>query len=143
MAREAIASGDVRYRSAAQRDRAKATIEAILQKPRAGTHATLKFDEVLPPKKATDESARLFEKYSAISERLGYGKISVLSTDFRGGGDISYVAPYAAAALVDIGANGSGEHSPQETLNVDSLVMQSQRAALLMLGLNQPASTVE
>ncbi|KVD61223.1 hypothetical protein WI87_10775 [Burkholderia ubonensis] len=143
VARKAIASGDVRYQSASQRDRAKARMESILQKPLPGTNATLQFEEVLPPMKSTDDSSRLFEKYSMISEKLGYGKIYLLSADLRGGGDISYVSPYVTTSLVGIGANGSGEHSSQETLDVDSLFMQSQRAALLMLDLIRPKNTPE
>jgi glutamate carboxypeptidase len=93
------------------------------------------FEEALPSMNSTEESRELFEKYNLVSQRLGYEKISLLPAELRGGGDISYVASYISTALVGIGANGSSEHSPQETLDVDSLVAQSQRAGLLMLDL--------
>lgn len=133
----ALVSGDLRYLTAAQKELAKKKMEAIISKNLPGTNATLQFDEVLPPMPSTDESLHLFKRYSQISQKLGYGEMTLLPADLRGGGDISYIAPYISTSLVGIGANGSGEHSPQEHVEVDSLVMQSQRAALLMQELIQ------
>ncbi len=137
IAKTAIASGDLRYLSVSQKDKAKEEMDAIVKKHLLGTRSTLQFEEVIPPMQSTRNSLDLFEKYNQISQKLGYGEISLLPADLRGGGDISYVAPYVSTALVGIGANGKGEHSPRETLDVESLFMQSQRVALLMLELIQ------
>jgi glutamate carboxypeptidase len=105
--------------------------------PLPGTTSELRFEKVPPSMNSTRERLALFEKYSLVSERLGYGKISLPPAELRGGGDFSCVAPDISTALVGIGANGSGEHSPQATLDVGSLVTQSQRAGLLMLDVIQ------
>jgi len=134
----AIAHGDLRYLSNAQREQARQKLAEITSRNLPGTSASLEFTEVLPPMPTSAESTGLFDRYSAISERLGYGKVELLPAERRGGGDISFIAPYISAGLVGIGANGTGEHSPQESLEVDSLVKQAQRAALLMHELLQP-----
>lgn len=133
----AVVNGDLRYLSAAQKDQAKKKMEAIVSRHLSGTSASLQFDEVLPPMAPTENSLELFKRYSEISQKLGYGEVNLLPAAFRGGGDISYVAPYVSTSLVGIGASGSGEHSPEEHLEIDTLVMQSQRAALLMQELIQ------
>jgi glutamate carboxypeptidase len=49
----------------------------------------------------------------------------------RGAADISFAAPYADA-LAGLGALGEGGHTPEESLELDSLPIAIKRAALLM-----------
>ncbi|WP_211474041.1 M20/M25/M40 family metallo-hydrolase [Collimonas humicola] len=139
----ALVNGDIRYLTAAQKDLAKKKMEAIVGSNLPGTSATFQLDEVLPPMPATEKSLDLFKRYSQISQKLGYGEMQLLPANLRGGGDISYIAPYVSTSLVGIGAHGSGEHSPQEHVEIDSLLMQSQRAALLMQELVQPRGKID
>jgi glutamate carboxypeptidase len=52
----------------------------------------------------------------------------------RGAGDLSFVAPYIPG-LDGMGSLGSGAHSPQESVHLPSLEMQTARAAVLMVRL--------
>ena len=54
---------------------------------------------------------------------------------FRGAGDLSFVAPFIPG-VDGLGALGNGAHSPQETVHLPSLQMQTERAAVLMLRLS-------
>jgi glutamate carboxypeptidase len=72
------------------------------------------------------------EKYSRVSNDLGYGLIRPLDPGVRGAGDISHIASIVPANLAGLGALGTGAHSTKETLNIDSLSIQTQRAALLI-----------
>lgn len=139
VAQTAIASGDVRYLTTAQKQQAEARMAAIVKDSLPGTTSTLQLEQVLPPMPSTASSLQLFERYSQISQRLGHGPVTLLPAELRGGGDISYVAPYVSTALVGIGASGDGEHSARERLDVESLFTRSQLAALLMLELVKAA----
>ena len=139
VAQTAIASGDVRYLTTEQKQQAEARMAAIVKDSLPGTTSTLQLEQVLPPMPSTASSLQLFERYSQLSQRLGHGPVTLLPAELRGGGDISYVAPYVSTALVGIGASGDGEHSARERLDVESLFTRSQLAALLMLELVKPA----
>jgi len=132
-----IANGDLRYLSSEQKKQAEKTIETIVSRNLPGTSATVQFQEVLPPMPPTDENLKLFEQYRRVSEKLGNGNVQLLPPELRGGGDIQTIAPYVSMGLVGIGANGRGEHSLEESLEVDSLVIQAQRAALLIYQLTR------
>lgn len=83
----------------------------------------------MPP---TLENRELLEKYSQISVDLGQGKISAQDPDSRGTADISYVASIVPAQLDGLGPHGTGTHSPEETLDIPSLTLQTKKAALLI-----------
>lgn len=128
----ALASGDVRYLTPQQRDQAEGKITAIVSQHLPETSATIQFSEFHPSMPPTENNLKLFERYSEINQRLGYGAVEQVPPESRGGGDICFIASHVAAGLVGIGANGKGEHSEQETLELDSLVKRSQSAALLI-----------
>jgi glutamate carboxypeptidase len=131
----AMATGDLRYLTSDQKIQAQKRITAIVNQSLSGTSATVQFQDAMPAMPPTPNNAKLLEQYSQISQNLGYGAVKQLPPDLRGGGDISYVASGMQANLVGLGPFGDGEHSPQESLEIDTLVMQSQRAALLMYAL--------
>ena len=54
----------------------------------------------------------------------------------RGAGDISFVAPYVDS-LSGLGASGAGGHAPGETVDLESLPLQSKRAAVFISRLLQ------
>ena len=56
----------------------------------------------------------------------------------RGAADISFVAPYTDA-LAGMGALGKGGHTPNESLELDSMGLAIKRAAILMYRLSGPA----
>ena len=84
----------------------------------------------------TPETYALLEKLSQVSQDLGYGPIEALDPLRRGAADISFVAPHTPG-LSGIGPYGNGAHSPEETLELSSLIVSAKRAAVLMYRLTQ------
>jgi glutamate carboxypeptidase len=60
----------------------------------------------------------------------------ILDAARRGAADISFVAPYTDG-LAGMGAYGKGGHTPNESLDLDSIPIAIQRAAILIYRLSQ------
>ena len=60
----------------------------------------------------------------------------ILDASRRGAADISFVAPYTDG-LAGMGAYGQGGHTPNESLDLDSIPIAIQRAAILIYRLSQ------
>ena len=73
---------------------------------------------------------------SDINETLGRGPMPALDPALRGAADISFVAPYTDG-LAGLGAIGSGGHTPDESLELDSMPVAIKRAAILIYRLSQ------
>lgn len=69
--------------------------------------------------------------YDSARRALGYGPVVALDPGRRGAGDISFVAP-CITGLDGLGAMGSASHTPAERVNLGTLPMQTERAAILM-----------
>ena len=82
----------------------------------------------------TQENYALLEKYSAVSQDLGLGPLEALDPGSRGAADISFVAPYTPG-LAGMGPFGSGAHSPEERVNLESITISAKRAAVLIFRL--------
>jgi glutamate carboxypeptidase len=67
---------------------------------------------------------------------LGLGAIEPVDPASRGAADISFVAPLVDA-LAGLGPVGSGSHSTREELDLESLRIASQRAAILLYRLTR------
>jgi len=138
--RIAFAHGDLRFITQEQLERTRARMREIVAQHLPVTDAEIGFADSYPAMPPTPGGARILALYDAASRGLGYGAVSALDPERRGAGDLSFVAP-----LVDgidgLGALGGGTHAPGERVNLPSLVMQTERAALLMLRLGaRPAS---
>jgi glutamate carboxypeptidase len=96
-----------------------------------GTDATITFEDEYPAMSPTPGNARILAQYDSSSQALGWGKVDALDPGRRGAGDISFVAPIIDG-LDGLGALGNGAHSPSEDVNLNAMVMQTERAALLL-----------
>ncbi|VEG91833.1 carboxypeptidase G2 [Legionella spiritensis] len=132
IAKVAIAEGDLRFISDQQRAKAEQRITAIVNNHLPETTASIQFEEGIPAMPPTAKNQELLNLYSQISNDLGYGPVKPLDPGLRGAGDISYVASLVDASLAGLGPIGTGAHSVKEKLQVSSLTMQTQRAALLI-----------
>ena len=54
----------------------------------------------------------------------------------RGAGDLSFVAPFIDG-VEGLGALGGGAHSPNESVNLPALTMQTERAAVMLYRLSK------
>ena len=136
----AIAHGDLRFISDEQLQRTRQRMRDIVAKHLPGTDATIVFRDEYPAMSPTPGNARLLAVYDSASRALGYGAVAALDPGRRGAGDISFVAPLIDG-LDGLGALGSGSHSPAERVDLKTLAMQTERAALLLYRVGKrPAS---
>ena len=137
VAKIAIARGDVRYISSVQKDQFKHAAGNIVAQHLPGTSAEITFEDGIPAMPPTANNRQLLSQYHEVSMDLGYGKVSELDAGLRGAGDISYVAEIVPANLVGLGPEGYGMHAKGETVELASLVRQTQRVAVLLYRLMQ------
>jgi len=136
----ALAHGDLRFISDSQLQRTRQRMRDIVAQHLPGTDATITFTDEYPAMSPTPGNARLLAVYDSASRALGYGAVAALDPGRRGAGDISFVAPLIDG-LDGLGALGSGSHSPNERVDLKTLPMQTERAALLLYRLGRrPAS---
>lgn len=127
----AMARGDFRTLTQDQTDRVRARMEAIVADHAPGTSASISFDEGYPPMAPTDGNRALLARLNTINQDLGLDPQPELDPLRRGAADISFVAPYTDA-LAGLGPSGERAHAPGETIHLDSIPRQAQRAAILM-----------
>jgi len=130
----ALVKGDLRFITDAQKDSARAVMRAIVAQSLPGTKAEITFEEGYPAMPVTAAGRALLAQYDTVSRLLGYPAVRALDASRRGAGDVSFVAPIIPG-LDGLGAMGGGGHSPDEWVHLPTLVMQTERAALLMVRL--------
>lgn len=123
--------GDLRFLSEEQKAKARERMRAIVAAHLPRDSAEIAFGDEYPAMPPTPGNLSLLAVYDSSSQALGYGKVEALDPGRRGAGDISFVAPYVSG-LDGLGADGSGAHSPRERVYLNSLTMQTERAAVLM-----------
>lgn len=132
IAATAIARGDLRTLSAEQAARVKAKMASIVADHAPGTGATLVFDPGGYPAMApTDGNRALLTRLNAVNRDLGLPEMPALDPLKRGAADISFVAPHVDS-LAGLGAYSTGDHGPEETVDIPSVARQATRAAILM-----------
>lgn len=127
----AVAKGDFRTLSPEQSERVVAKMKRIVAVHLPGTEAELAFEEGYPPMAPTAGNRALLARLNEINADLGLAKMPELDPLLRGAGDISFVAA-DVDGLVGLGPSSSGDHTPKETVDLDSLRRQAKRAAILM-----------
>jgi glutamate carboxypeptidase len=137
VAKAALAKGDLRFIDAKQAELASAVISQIVAQHLPGTRATVQFEPAIPAMPPTDNNRQLLRQYSAVSEDLGYGAVKALPPGLRGAGDVSHVASIVPANLAGLGPVGYGTHSVIESIELNSLPIQTKKAALLIYRLTQ------
>lgn len=128
--------GDLRAMNEAQIVRAQTKMKEIVARNLRGTTAEITFGDGYPPMAVTPGGEQLLEIYSGVSAALGYGALSASDPARRGAGDLSFVAPFIDG-VEGLGALGSGSHSPNESVNLPALTMQTERAALMLYRLSK------
>jgi glutamate carboxypeptidase len=137
IAGSATASGDLRYLTKQQKNNAEKTIESIVNQHLPNTTATVVFEDGIPAMQPTAGNMALLKMYSNMSRQLGAGPVRALDASLRGASDISYVASIVPANLAGLGPVGSGAHSVHETVDISTLPIATERAALLIYQLTR------
>jgi glutamate carboxypeptidase len=141
IAETAVATGDLRTVSVAQRERAKARMRAIVARSLPGTTATIDFEDSSPPMAPTPANYALLERLREVSRDLGFGPVEAVDPGMRGAADISFVAADVGAALDGLGVVGDGGHTVAEQVDLTSLPFMAKRAAVLIYRLTREAGT--
>lgn len=137
VAEHAVAAGDIRALSPEQYQAAKAEMLAIVAEHLPRTTAELTFSEGYPPMAPTDGNRRLLELYDEVSRDLGFGPVVAVDPRKAGAADVSFVAGRVPLVLDGIGLMGDGGHTVEETADLTTLPMQTQRAAVLLYRLSR------
>lgn len=127
----AIARGDFRALSPEQIARVRAKMQAIVAQHLPETDAKIVFKEGYPPMAPTPGNLALLDRLNVVNADLGLKKMPALDPLKRGAGDISFVAS-DVDGLVGLGPSSDGDHTPAETVDLDSFSRQAKRAAILM-----------
>ncbi|PNU03133.1 M20/M25/M40 family metallo-hydrolase [Novosphingobium guangzhouense] len=132
----AIAKGDYRALTPEQVERVKTKMQEIVARHLPQTQATIRFKDSYPPMSPTPGNQALLNRLNAINGDLGLAAMPALDPLKRGAGDISFVAQYVDG-LAGLGPSSSGDHTPEERVDLTSFPRQAKRAALLMTRLSR------
>lgn len=134
--KRAVVRGGVRTISDQQLQRARAAMQAVAGRNLPVTEASITFTDGYPAMAPTAGNRHLRDMLSSINQDLGREAMPILDASKRGAADISFVAPYTDA-LAGMGAYGEGGHTPDESLDLDSIPIAIQRAAILIYRLSR------
>jgi glutamate carboxypeptidase len=135
VAPSASAEVDLRFIRAVDRNRAMAAIEAIVAESHVpGSKASLEITGEFDPMVATEASERLFAHYAACARALG----QTADPMFAGGcSDSGFASSAGAPTICAVGPIGGRAHSPEEYLEIDSIVPRAQALALAIMRLDR------
>jgi glutamate carboxypeptidase len=126
---------DLRYVEPADRDEVMAKIHAIIDRAHVpGTRAKLTIRGEFLPLTQSAAAARMFELYQGAARDAGLK----VGGEFTGGcADSGFTAAVGAPTLCGVGPVGGKAHSPEEYLDVASMVPRAQAMARAILRLDQ------
>jgi len=132
VAETAVARGDLRALTPEQETRARDRMQAIVADHLPRTTADLAFgDTGYPPMAPTEGNRDLLSRLNAVNRDLDLPEMAEYDPARRGAADSGFVAA-DVPTLGGLGMAGSGAHAVGETVDLDSLVRQAQRAAVLI-----------
>jgi glutamate carboxypeptidase len=131
IAPSAVVPGDLRFITEGQKDSTRERMREIVGEHLPGTTAQITFEDGYPAMPMTPGGEHLIALYDSASRALGYGPVRAQDPGSRGAGDVSFVAPYIDG-MDGLGALGAGAHTPRERVDLNSLTMQTERAAVMM-----------
>ena len=132
VASTAIARGDLRTLTPEQDERVRGRMLAIVDDHLPRTDAELVFaDTGYPPMAPSEGNRALLARLNAVNRDLGLPEMAEFDPARRGAADSGFVAA-DVDTLGGLGIAGGGAHAEGEWVDLDSLVRQSQRAAVLI-----------
>ena len=132
VAETAVARGDLRALTPEQEARARERMQAIVAQHLPRTDAELVFgDTGYPPMAPTEGNRDLLSRLNAVNRDLGLPEMAEYDPARRGAADSGFVAA-DVPTLGGLGMAGSGAHAEGESVDLNSLVRQAQRAAVLI-----------
>ncbi len=132
VARSLVVHGGLRTISAEQEADARRRMREVVENGNLPhTSAEITFFDGYPAMSPTEGNYEILSTLNEVSVDLGYGSVEPYDPGKRGAADVSWVADYVDA-IDGIGAEGRGAHSPEENIDLSTLPMLIERAAILM-----------
>lgn len=131
VAQKAVVHGGLRFISEEQKERARAKMREIVQQSLPQTSASVSFTDSYPAMRPTQGNKDLLGILNEVSLDLGQGEVLAYDPGKRGAADVSFVADYVAC-LDGLGTMGTGAHTPEETVNLNTISALTKRTALLI-----------
>jgi len=129
-------TGDLRFLTEDQKDRARVKMKEIVAQNLAQTSAKISFVDGIPSMAPTEGNNQVLSVINSISMDMGVGATVAGDPGSRGAGDISYVAAFVDC-IDGLGASGRGAHAPGETIHLNQLPFLIKRAALTIYRLSR------
>ncbi|TMU57506.1 M20/M25/M40 family metallo-hydrolase [Flagellimonas algicola] len=131
VAQKAIAKGGLRFISEEQKERARSKMREIVGNNLPMTSASISFTDSYPAMGPTEGNHALLGILNQVSLDLDQGEVLAYDPGKRGAADVSFVAEYVDC-LDGLGTMGTGAHTPQETVNLNTIEALTQRTAILI-----------
>jgi len=131
VAQKAEVRGGLRFISEEQKERARDKMREIVAQNLPQTSAKVSFMDSYPAMQPTEENLALLEKLNEVSLDLNQGEVLAYDPGKRGAADTSFVAEYVAC-LDGLGTMGNAAHTPEETVNLNTIEALTKRTALLI-----------
>ncbi|WP_297705933.1 M20/M25/M40 family metallo-hydrolase [uncultured Eudoraea sp.] len=127
----AMVKGGLRFISEEQKEDARNKMREIVANNLPNTSATINFTDSYPAMVPTEGNNRLLAELNQVSLDLGQGEVIGYDPGKRGAADTSFVAKYVDC-LDGLGTMGSGAHTPEETVNLNTIEELTKRTAVLI-----------
>ncbi len=136
VAQKAIVSGGLRFISEEQKENTRSKMRKIVAQNLPQTNASITFNDSYPAMEPTEGNLILLAKLDQVSKDLGQGGVKPYDPLKRGAADISFVADFTDG-IDGLGTMGDGAHTPQETVNLNTMNALIQRSAILIYRLTR------
>ncbi|MGB5610605.1 M20/M25/M40 family metallo-hydrolase [Eudoraea sp.] len=127
----AMVKGGLRFISEEQKEEARNKMREIVANNLPQTSAKVSFTDSYPAMVPTEGNNRLLAELNQVSLDLSQGEVIGYDPGKRGAADTSFVANYVDC-LDGLGTMGSGAHTPEETVNLNTIEALTKRTAVLI-----------
>ena len=127
----AVVYGGLRFISEEQKERARAKMREIVNDNLPQTSAKVTFIDSYPAMQPTEGNKNLLQILNQVSTDLNQGEVMAYDPGRRGAADVSFVAEYVDC-LDGLGTMGRGAHTPEETVNLNTIEALTKRTAVLI-----------
>ncbi|TKD61826.1 M20/M25/M40 family metallo-hydrolase [Flavobacterium sp. ASW18X] len=131
VAQSAVVRGGLRFISEEQKERARDKMRAIVKENLPQTTAEITFKDSYPAMQPTVGNQQLLATLNQVSLDLDQGEVVAYDPGKRGAADVSFVASYVDC-LDGLGTMGTGAHTPEETVNLNTFEALTKRTAVLI-----------
>ncbi|NNL08389.1 MAG: M20/M25/M40 family metallo-hydrolase [Croceitalea sp.] len=131
VAQKAMARGGLRFISEEQKETARDKMREIVANNLPQTSASITFTDSYPAMAPSEGNLALLNTLNQVSLDLGQGEVLAYDPGRRGAADVSFVAQYVDC-LDGMGTMGSRAHTPEETVNLNTIEDLTKRTAILI-----------